>query len=134
MAGMKIGEVARRAGLRTSAIRYYESVGLLPEPQRRHGRRCYDGDIFWRLRLIDSARASGFSIREIRALLHGFPESTAARERWASLAGSKLREIECQIAKLQQMRESLQIALACQCAGLDECASRLTRNTGAACP
>jgi MerR family transcriptional regulator, redox-sensitive transcriptional activator SoxR len=125
MSGMSIGEVARRAGLNASAIRYYESTGLLPEPRRVRGRRCYDHEVLWRLDLIDAARASGFTIREIRTLLHGFPEATTARERWNSLASAKLGEVERQIERLERMRASLLTALACDCASLEECARLL---------
>ena len=62
---LTIGEVARRAGIRTSAIRYYESVGLLPAPPRMSGRRRYDPSIVQRLAVLHLAQEAGFTMAEI---------------------------------------------------------------------
>lgn len=63
MEGMSIGEVARRTGVRTSALRYYERVGVLPRPGRTNGRRRYDGDVLRevldRLAVVRVAACSG---------------------------------------------------------------------------
>jgi DNA-binding transcriptional MerR regulator len=66
MKDMAIGEVARRAGIAPSAIRYYERASLLPKPARQSGRRRYDPDILGRLEIIRIARAAGFTIAETR--------------------------------------------------------------------
>jgi MerR family redox-sensitive transcriptional activator SoxR len=59
---LTIGEVARRAGVRTSAIRYYEEAGLLPEPERVGGKRRYEKEILRRLALIGGAKRAGFTL------------------------------------------------------------------------
>ena len=69
MAELGIGEVARRAGIATSALRYYESEGLIPLAERRGGRRVYDASILLRLTLIELAKNAGFTIAEIKRLL-----------------------------------------------------------------
>lgn len=56
MDGLPIGEVARRTGVRTSAIRYYEAEGILPVPERVNGRRRYDSDVLRHLEVIRFAR------------------------------------------------------------------------------
>ena len=56
---MRIGEVARRAGVRSSRIRYYESIGLLPEPERVSGQRVYDEGVLKRLAVIDVSQRAG---------------------------------------------------------------------------
>src|SRR5215203_2359679 len=66
---LTIGQVARQAGLATSAIRYYESIGLLPEPERLSGQRRYAPDVLRRLGAIDVAKQAGFTLEETRALL-----------------------------------------------------------------
>ena len=66
---MAIGEVAERAGMSTSRIRYYEARGLLPEPERAGGKRRYGEDVFRRLAIIDAAQRVGFTLEEIRDLL-----------------------------------------------------------------
>ena len=63
---LTIGEVARRAGVRASAIRYYEEAGLLPAPERVGGKRRYDEGILRRLAIIGGAKRAGFTLREIR--------------------------------------------------------------------
>jgi DNA-binding transcriptional MerR regulator len=77
VAGITIGEVARRTNVRAPAIRYYERVGLLPEPVRIHGRRRYEQEVIGHLVLIKGTKRAGFTLREIRVLLHGFPAEVA---------------------------------------------------------
>src|SRR5260370_37752382 len=81
MCGMlAIGEVARRAGLKPSALRFYERLGLLPVPARASGRRRYDESALLRLRGIGFAREGGFSLQEIGQLFSGRPYSARLRQ------------------------------------------------------
>ena len=59
---LTIGEVARRTGVATSAIRYYESIGLLPEPERESGQRRYRESVIGRLAFVGVAQSAGFSL------------------------------------------------------------------------
>jgi MerR family redox-sensitive transcriptional activator SoxR len=122
MEQLSIGEVARRTGLRTSAIRYYESAELIPAPRRAGGQRRYDADVITRLALIRMAQEAGFTIEEIRTLVSGFPEETPAGDRWRELAQRKLPEVDALIARLQQVRAVLKESLTCGCLTLDACA------------
>ena len=122
---LTIGEVARRAGVRASAIRYYEEAGLLEEPERVGSKRLYDEEALRRLALIGGAKRAGFTLGEIRTLLHGFPAGTGAAQRWQALASEKLIEVDEAIAQLRQTRGLLEEALRCECASLDECARLL---------
>ena len=119
---LSISAVARQAGVRPSAIRYYESVGLLPAPPRVSGRRRYDTDVLPRLALIAAAQQMGFTIAEIGTLLHGFSPATPASARWRVLAAQKLPEVEAVIARAQGMKRLLEEALTCGCLTLDACA------------
>lgn len=130
MEHLTIGEVARRTGLRTSAIRYYESAGLLPEPRRVSGQRRYDAEVLTRLAIIRMAQEAGFTIEEIRTLVAGFPEGTPAGDRWRELAQRKLPEVDGLIARLQSVRAVLVESLACGCLTLDGCAEIGWRHTG----
>ena len=123
---LTIGEVARRAGVRASALRYYEEAGLLEEPERVGGKRRYDEEVLRRLALIWGAKRAGFTLGEIRTLLHGFPAETSAAERWRTLASEKLGEVDEAIAQLRSTRDLLQEALRCECGSLDECARLLS--------
>lgn len=118
---MLIGEVARRAGLQASAIRYYERLGLLPAPDRRSGRRHYTEDVLFRLSVIRFARSSGFTLREIRSLFAGKPYSTRLRR----LARDKIVELDGVVERARLMQSLLRIALHCNCLTLEDCGRRL---------
>ena len=124
-AALSIGEVARRAGVSASAIRYYEEAGLLGEPERMGGKRRYDEGVLRSLALIGGAKRAGFTLSEIRTLLHGFPAGTGAAKRWRELAVEKLAEVDEATLQLRETRGLLEEALRCQCASLDECARLL---------
>ena len=117
---MRIGEVAKRAGVRVSLIRYYEEVGLLPEPDRVSGQRRYDESVLRRLSVIDVAQRAGLSLDEIRELVeHGNdPMSDRLRE----LADRRLPEIDALIERAQRVRAWLQTATNCGCQSIDDCA------------
>ncbi len=118
-----IGEVARRVGIRASAIRYYESVEVLPAPQRINGRRRYDSRVFDRLAVIQMAQQAGFTVAELRTLFNGFTTETTASARWEVLARQKLVEVDALMRRVQAMRGILEeILLRCRCLTLDECA------------
>lgn len=120
-AGMSIGEVARRTGLQPSAIRYYESLGLLPKPSREGGKRRYADDVLDWLALVALARESGFTMAEIRELVRGFTPDTPPARRWHALATRKLAELDALVARTERMRAVLQVALACGCLRLEDC-------------
>ena len=125
MESMSIGEVARSAGVRPSALRYYEGVGLLPLPERANGRRRYDGELLRevlnRLAVVRIAKQAGFTISEIRTLLDGFSEDTAPSERWRILAQDKLPEVEALVERALSMKDLLERGLRCECLRLEEC-------------
>lgn len=121
MQHLTIGDVARRAGLNTSAIRYYERAGLLPPPARVNGQRRYHEDVLTHLAVVRMAQEAGFTIAEIGTLVTGFPEGTPASERWREMATHKLPEVEAMIDRLHLMRLVLVESLACTCLTLDAC-------------
>src|SRR6185369_720930 len=110
-----IGELAIRAGVATSAIRYYEEIGLLPRPSRVSGRRVFDERAIDRLLIITFAKEAGFSLREIRQLFSGFAKATPAGARWHKLATAKLADLEALSARLETMKQLLRKALQCGC-------------------
>ncbi len=120
-AELSIGELAAEAGVATSAIRYYERVGVLPEPERVSGRRRYRPDTVERLGMIATAQQAGFLLEEIRELLRGSDQGRAS-EQLRELAGRKLPEVEALIERGQEMRRWLEAAGECGCETLDACA------------
>src|ERR671917_2328348 len=125
MGSMSIGEVAQRAGVRPSTLRYYESIGVLPTPERENGRRRYDGEVLRkaldRLAVVRVAQQAGFTISEIRMLLDGFSEDTPPSERWRLLAQDKLPEVEELVERALGMKDLLERGLRCECLRLEEC-------------
>jgi len=116
---LAIGEVAGRAGMSTSQIRYYERRGLLSEPERVAGKRRYTEDIFRRLAIIDAAQRVGFTLEEIRDLLGA--RDQPAHERLRQLALLKLPELDDLIARATSVRRVLKICSRCSCESIDVC-------------
>jgi MerR family redox-sensitive transcriptional activator SoxR len=118
---LTISEVARQAGIRASAIRYYESIGLLPQPQRVGGQRRYQVGILRRLAFIRAAQASGFSVAEMQTLLHEMAGDAPLSTRWQGLAQQKLVEVDALIHHAQDMKRMLENGLHCSCSDLEQC-------------
>ena len=125
---LSISQVAQQANISASAIRYYESVGLLVKPKRASGQRKFDASVLQRLSLIDLARRAGFGISDIRTFIKDFPEGTTPSARWQKLATHKLAELETHQLEINQMQNLLQALLKCECTTLDEC-ERRSQNT-----
>jgi MerR family redox-sensitive transcriptional activator SoxR len=116
---LAIGEVAERAGMSTSRIRYYEARGLLPEPERAAGKRRYTEEVFRRLAIIDAAQRVGFTLEEIRDLLGS--RDQPAHERLRQLAMLKLPELDDLIARATSVRRALKMCSKCNCESIDVC-------------
>src|ERR1700683_20336 len=121
MAGLMIGQLARKAGLATSALRYYEKAGLLPAPARASNRRQYNPNVLGRIRIILLARDAGFSISETRTFLDGFPVGTRPALRWHAMAKRKIAELDELATRLSQMRSILNASFNCECHRLEDC-------------
>ena len=121
MGNLTIGDVAIRAGLAASTLRYYESTGLLPPVERSNGRRRYGEDVFRRLTAIKVARRAGFTISEVRTLLGSVEEGAPISARWRDLAQRKLVEVDALIERAQGMRRLLEEGLSCGCVSFDDC-------------
>ena len=119
---MTIGQVAQRAGIAASSIRYYESIGLLPEPERVHGHRRYDGEVLGRLAFIGVAQSAGFKLREIRELADGVDDGGGMAGRMQVLSSRKLDEVDALLERTMAMKGWLEVAKECGCGSPDECA------------
>jgi DNA-binding transcriptional MerR regulator len=105
--------------VRVSLIRYYEELGLLPEPDRVSGQRRYDETVLRRLAVIDVAQRAGLSLEEIRELVeHG---NDPMNDRLRVLAERRLPEIDALIERAQRVRIWLEAATACDCQAIDDC-------------
>jgi DNA-binding transcriptional MerR regulator len=106
---LPIGEVAARAGVATSTIRYYERRGLFEADARASGQRRYTEESLRRLVFIGMLQDAGLALDEIDAILHA---ETVAE--WKAIAASRLEVLDEEIAQLQQAREVLAGALLCR--------------------
>ncbi len=116
---LAIGEVAERAGMSPSRIRYYEARGLLPQPERAAGKRRYTEEVFRRLAIIDAAQRVGFTLEQIRELLGS--RDQPAHERLRQLAMLKLPELDELIARATSVRHVLVLCSTCSCESIDVC-------------
>ena len=122
---MKIGQLAHRAGLRASAVRYYERLGLLAPPHRVGGQRRYSPDALDRVLLIRFASEMGFSLAEIKLFLGGLRDNAPVGRRWRKLATKKLSEVRDSIARALRLKALLENLLHCRCASLKQCVAAL---------
>jgi MerR family transcriptional regulator, redox-sensitive transcriptional activator SoxR len=119
---LTIGEVARRAGVATSLIRYYERIGLLPEPDRLYGQRRYDTEVLGKLGFIGIAQSAGFKLAEIKDLIDGVESADGMGAQMRSLSSRKLDEVEALLERTKAMKGWLEVATECGCATPAECA------------
>ncbi len=122
-----IGQIATASGIAASAIRYYESIGVLPIPKRRNGRRVYDESALDLLRAIEVAKAAGFSVEELRILFRGFAKGASLSRMWKDLAQRKLVELDAMIERANAMKDVLRAGLECDCLTPADC--RLLSNS-----
>ena len=107
---LTIGQFARRAGLNPKAIRYYEEIGLLPQPPRNEvGYRLYFDEDLPRLRFIQRAKMLGLSLVEIKHLVDYADNGHCdlLQERLLALVEEKLAEVDCRLAELAAFRDDL---------------------------
>jgi len=123
---VKIGELASRAGLNASAIRYYEKLGLVPAPYRASGQRRYTDDAVYRVLLIRFARDMDFSLEEIEIFMSGLNNKTLVGKLWKRLAHSKIKQVDETVVRAKRLKSLLEHLLRCRCASLRECVDRLS--------
>jgi MerR family transcriptional regulator, redox-sensitive transcriptional activator SoxR len=122
METLSIGELARRTGVRPSAIRYYEEAGIIPRPARNGGRRRYDAEAVRRIEVLKFAQQTGFTLREIKTLFQGFASKSQLNARWSALARKKIDELDARLRRIQDMRRALELGLRCGCIRIEDCA------------
>jgi MerR family redox-sensitive transcriptional activator SoxR len=119
---LTIGEVAQRAGVATSSIRYYERIELLPKPERVAGQRRYTTDVLGKLGFIGVAQEAGFKLAEIKELIEGVDSAAGMGGQMRVLSARKLDEVEALLERTRAMKGWLEVAKECGCASPAECA------------
>jgi MerR family redox-sensitive transcriptional activator SoxR len=129
MAQWSISEIARQVGLRASAIRYYEQIGILEPAKRVSGQRRYDETVLYRLAVLRQAQEAGFTLDEIRQLFFGFLQSTPISQRWKRIAERKMVELDARIEQIQSMRKLLKkLQTCCECETVERCGAGILRS------
>lgn len=118
---LPIGELAKKADVSASTIRYYESIGMLPIPTRVSGQRRYTIEVLDQLKFIKTAQLAGFSNQEIIVLLEGFDDQAPPSERWRHMANTKCLELEEKKKQIDEMLNVLKNGLKCECLTWSEC-------------
>lgn len=118
---MTIGELSASSSIPASTIRYWEKIGVLPEPVRISGQRRYSIDSLHRLSVLRLTQECGFRLDEMRHLLHGFDPGVPASSRWKEVAVRKQQEIDEKISQLKAMRKLVNSVANCRCADLTQC-------------
>ena len=119
---LTVGEVARRSGFATSALRYYEREGLIHSRRTSGGQRRYERNVLRRLAFVRAARNIGLSLEEVRDVLAELPESrTPNRADWARISKVWRQRLDSQIEALQALRNGLDSCIGCGCLSLQRC-------------
>ncbi|MGL4280867.1 MAG: redox-sensitive transcriptional activator SoxR [Albidovulum sp.] len=121
--GLTIGELADRTGLAPSAIRHYESLGLVKPFRNAGGHRRYGRADIRKLSFVVIAQGLGFPLARLAEVLAGLPDGhPPARADWARIAQGFRQDIRARIAHLQRLDDKLDGCIGCGCLSLDRCA------------
>lgn len=117
-----ISEVARRSGVAASALRFYETQGLIKSERAGSGHRRYPRAVLRRVAFIVFAQRMGLTLDEIGTELAKLPENRApGKSDWAKISGSWSQRIDERIAELERLRAGLTRCIGCGCLSLKEC-------------
>jgi MerR family redox-sensitive transcriptional activator SoxR len=130
---LSIGDVARRTGVSVTALRFYESKGLISAGRAGSGHRRYPRETIRRVSFILAAQRVGLSLRDIRLALAGLPADRAPTvEDWSRLSASWRPALDERIKALQLLRDQLDSCIGCGCLSLTACALQNPEDRAAA--
>lgn len=119
---LTVGEIARRSGFAASAIRYYESQGLVTAQRDGGGQRRFERGVLRRLAFIRAAANIGLTLDEIREELSGLPDNrTPTRADWQRISRHWRGRLDDQIAALSRLRDGLDSCIGCGCLSMQTC-------------
>jgi MerR family redox-sensitive transcriptional activator SoxR len=122
MSELSIGELAKRSGVRTSALRFYESQGLLRSERSGSGYRRYSRAALRQVAFIVFAQRIGMSLEEVARLLDGLPSRRAPNAAdWTKLSKVWVARVDERMAELQRLRANLTECIGCGCLSLESC-------------
>lgn len=119
---MTIGEIAERSGVATSALRFYETRGLIHAERTASGHRRYPRAVLRRIAFIVFAQRLGLSLEDVAGELRKLSRhDVPTRAEWAKLTSSWQRHIDAKLAELERLRSGLTECIGCGCLSLDKC-------------
>lgn len=119
---VSIGELARRAGVAASALRYYEAEGLLESTRSAGNQRHYPKDALRRVAFIRAAQTVGLTLEDIRGVLARLPDRrTPTAEDWQQVAATWRPLLDARIAAIERVRDKLTSCIGCGCLSLTTC-------------
>jgi MerR family transcriptional regulator, redox-sensitive transcriptional activator SoxR len=119
---LTIGEVARRSGVASSALRFYEERGLIASERAGSGHRRYPRPVLRRIAFIVFAQRVGLTLQEIAMELAKLPPDRAPNRRdWSRLSRTWSSRIDQRIAELERLKAGLEGCIGCGCLSLDRC-------------
>lgn len=120
---LAIGEVVKRSGIPASALRYYESRGLIQSLNTDQQRRYFKREVLRRLAFIKAAQTAGLSLDEISAALASLPQQrTPTKQDWQRLSKNWQEQLQQRILALTALRDQLSSCIGCGCLSLKSCA------------
>jgi MerR family redox-sensitive transcriptional activator SoxR len=119
---LTIGEVAERAGVATSALRFYEREGLIEATRSEGGQRRYHRDVLRRIAFVRAAQHVGLRLEDIRVALADLPGNRTPNARdWERMSRSWRPLVDARIAELERLRDRLDSCIGCGCLSLSAC-------------
>lgn len=119
---LTVGQVARRTGVAASALRFYETRGLISSKRNNGGQRRYSRDVLRRVSVIKTAQLLGISLKEIAEALSKLPKSrTPTPADWKHLSRSWQKHLDRRIEHLTLLRDQLDGCIGCGCLSLQVC-------------
>jgi MerR family transcriptional regulator, redox-sensitive transcriptional activator SoxR len=119
---LSIGDVSMRSGVASSALRFYETQGLISSRRTSGNQRRYERAVLRRIALIQAGRAAGIPLERVRSALETLPADRApTRQDWERLSRSWRDDLDTQIATLAAIRNRLTTCIGCGCLSIDAC-------------
>jgi MerR family redox-sensitive transcriptional activator SoxR len=119
---LSIGEVARRSGLAPSAIRYYESLGIIASTRTAGDRRRYRRSVLRRLAVVRSAQNVGLSLEQVMRSFEGLgPEQAPTKRQWSRISATWRPLLQERIRALEAVRDNLDACIGCGCLSMRQC-------------
>jgi MerR family redox-sensitive transcriptional activator SoxR len=119
---LTIGDLAARSGVAPSALRFYETQGLITARRTSGNQRRYERPVLRRVALIQAGRAAGIPLEQVRAALDMLPsQRTPTRRDWERLSRAWRDDLDARIATLQALRSRLTTCIGCGCLSIDRC-------------